>query len=369
MNRESKLLKYGKNKAGRYGLKQFSLALTASANTGIPLFHKVYPGNVNDTKFFGDYIDELTDKIRETGIEPEGKTLVFDKGNNSDNNIKKVLGLKYNIIGSLKPSEHKELIATPISELTQSMKLNKNTVKYKALKTDLYGREMMVMITFDKKTRKKKEHTFEECLLRLQGKVAGLQEKVNKEMKKERKSKWRKDENIIAKANTFVSKHYANMFDFTVTKAKGHSHIRVMVVPEEYDKFQEKAGKNLLFTNMLDLDPQEVIRLYRAKDFIEKLFKYLKSFKLILLEPQYHRLDKRIMVNTYLKVIAMQMLAYLNKKLHQSKSSTLLFGAVEELRHINRIQYINKETGTMRDLPIQLTEKQEELIKKLGMVQ
>ena len=115
-------------------------------------------------------------------------------------------------------------------------------------------------------------------------------------------------------------------------------------------------------------EAKEVIKLYRLKDFVEKLFEYLKNFKLILVEPEYHRLDKRIKTNTYLKVVSMQILAYLNKMLRESKCSVGLFEAIEELRSIYKVHYVNEETGNVKELRPDLNEKQEELVKKLGLV-
>lgn len=372
-NRDSELLKHCNSKAKRYDLKHFGLAMTASAKSGIPLFHKVYPANVHDSKFFGNYVEELTDKIRETGQEPKGKTLIFDKGNNSDVNIKKVLGLEYDIIGALKPSEHKELISTQISDLTESFRINddienkSDKILYRELVMKIYGKKMKVVITFDKNTKRRRKHSFDDYASGLSAKIKDIQNQMNEQLNKPRKSKWGNDENVIEKAESVVSKEYSKLFDFKVRRSGKGITIETCIVSDQYDAFQEKFGKNLLFTNRLDLDAKEVIRLYRRKDSVEKIFEYMKSFKLILLEPQYHSKDNRILVNTFLKVVSMQIVAYLNKILTEKKSHVRIFEAVEELKSIYKVIFRNFETGTVREMPVLINEKQADLVKNLGV--
>ncbi|MBT3409036.1 IS1634 family transposase [Candidatus Woesearchaeota archaeon] len=364
---QSKLLKYGNNKFKRYDLKQFSLALTASGKSGIPLFQKTYPGNINDITFFGDYIDELSKKIKETGVKIENRILVFDKGNNSPKNIKKVNKFKYTIIGALRPSEHKKLIKTNISELNKKIKINKKEIKYKEIILTKYDIKMKVILTFDNSNKRKKIHTFENYLSKIKQKIKEKEIFFNEKLNKNRKSKWEEDEEIIKNIKKIVSKQYSNLFMFEIKKKDRNISINVNIVADEYDNLQESFGKYLLFTNKVDFPTKRIIELYRAKDEVEKLFQYLKDFRLILLEPQFHRLDKRIKVNVFLKVIGIQLLAFLNKKLKECENAPKIYSAVEKLKNINKIFYYNMETGLKTELSAELDEEQKLLMKLFGI--
>jgi len=68
----------------RHDLRQIGLALLVTRDFQIPLFHKVYPGNIPDVSVFPQLTSELVDRYRRlTGKTPEA-TLIFDKGNVTD---------------------------------------------------------------------------------------------------------------------------------------------------------------------------------------------------------------------------------------------------------------------------------------------
>jgi hypothetical protein len=73
----------GHNKQKRGDLRQVSLGLLVSADFHIPLFHKVYAGNVNDSTEFQSITEELSTHYRQLAESCDHITLVFDKGNNS----------------------------------------------------------------------------------------------------------------------------------------------------------------------------------------------------------------------------------------------------------------------------------------------
>ncbi|MDR0795956.1 MAG: hypothetical protein LBE79_07910, partial [Tannerella sp.] len=78
----SKLAKRGHCKQKRSDLKIVGLSLMVSPDHNIPLFHEVYPGNVNDAQQFSDIIGKLKNRYRHLGKGECAVTLVFDKGNN-----------------------------------------------------------------------------------------------------------------------------------------------------------------------------------------------------------------------------------------------------------------------------------------------
>jgi transposase len=63
----------------------------AESNENIPLMHETCPGNTQDAKLFSEIIDKLVDRLRNLKIATQDMTLVFDRGNNSEDNINKIL--------------------------------------------------------------------------------------------------------------------------------------------------------------------------------------------------------------------------------------------------------------------------------------
>jgi transposase len=73
----------GHNKQKRNDLRQVNLGLLVSADFHIPLFHRVYAGNIHDSVEFRSLTEELATSYRDLAHSCEHITLVFDKGNNS----------------------------------------------------------------------------------------------------------------------------------------------------------------------------------------------------------------------------------------------------------------------------------------------
>src|SRR6266568_1723580 len=98
----------GHNKQKRIDLRQVSLGLLVSTDFHVPLFHKLYAGNVNDSAIFKTITEELAQRYRQLAKECEHITLIFDKGNNSAEAMDTVENSEFHFIGSLVPTHHPE---------------------------------------------------------------------------------------------------------------------------------------------------------------------------------------------------------------------------------------------------------------------
>jgi transposase len=99
----------GHNKQKRNDLRQVSLGMLVSTDFHVPLFHKVYAGNIPDSRVFKTVSEELRKRYAELARECEHITLVFDKGNNSKEAFETLAGSDFNFVGSLVPSHHADL--------------------------------------------------------------------------------------------------------------------------------------------------------------------------------------------------------------------------------------------------------------------
>lgn len=81
------LAQAGHNKDSHHHLKQVGLALAVDRQWGLPLFHRLYRGNRQDSKTFAELMRELIGQIRKYGQAGVRIVLVLDKGNNSEDNF------------------------------------------------------------------------------------------------------------------------------------------------------------------------------------------------------------------------------------------------------------------------------------------
>ena len=90
------------------------LGLIVSTDGGVPLVSHAYPGDKPDVTQFGAMVSELVTRFA-TLLPGAGAgallTIVYDAGQNSDDNYKTLDGIPLHFVGSLPPSDHPELLA------------------------------------------------------------------------------------------------------------------------------------------------------------------------------------------------------------------------------------------------------------------
>src|SRR5205814_9866517 len=104
----------GRPSSKRIDLRGRGLAVLVTTDFHIPLFSRVYPGNQPDSVTFGSVTEELIERYRLLAKSLEHVTLVFDKGNNSEENLEALVPSRYHVVGSLVPSQHQDLLEVPL---------------------------------------------------------------------------------------------------------------------------------------------------------------------------------------------------------------------------------------------------------------
>lgn len=107
-NNRCTIAQRGKNKQGRANLRQVNYALFYSNKTHIPLYFDVYQGNHHDSKKFKSIIPKFRETFKNQLTKKSKITLIFDKGNNSPENIALLNKSEFQFVGSLKLKEHSE---------------------------------------------------------------------------------------------------------------------------------------------------------------------------------------------------------------------------------------------------------------------
>src|SRR5438874_6315130 len=91
----------GHNKQKRDHLRQVSLGLLVSTDFHLPLLHWVYAGNLADSVQFRSVTEELSAQYKELAQTCQHITLIFDKGNNSEDSFATLAHSPFHFVGSL----------------------------------------------------------------------------------------------------------------------------------------------------------------------------------------------------------------------------------------------------------------------------
>lgn len=371
----SKLPQRGYSKEKRYDLKIIGLALMVSTDFHVPLFHQVYASNMSDVKQFGQVIEKLTRRCQEVTQNVENITLVFDKGNNSIDNIEGLTNNCFHYVGSLTPSHHKDLLAIPQKEY-QPVNQDKypGVTAYRTTK-NVFGREMAVVVTQNPRLLQGQMQgimlQIEKCVPQL----TELQNKLLQRQGKHHKGKAITRASVAKQVKKILSAQYVSeIFDIHIDDAQvNEPQLSFKINPAKLEQVQEMClGKTILFTNNLDWDTEKIIAAYRNHHKIEESFKRMKDTHFLSYRPVFHWTDQKIRVHTFYCVVALMLCSLLKRELYLKGVKMSIPQILDTLSDIKEVVVVYSKKGQSKKDRLQvtlskLTPEQKKLLEVLGL--
>ena len=319
----STLAKRGNSKEKRADLKIVGLSLMVSPDHNIPLFHETYPGNTNDAQQFSTIINKLKDRYRKLGRGDCNVTLVFDKGNNNEDNIQELINTNpcpFHFVGGLRLNQCQELLDTPKSDF---LPLNGDFRGASACRTlkHVYGKEFTVVITNNPVLFEAQMVGVHTNITACKKSLVELQERLRRR-KEGTVTKGKKPtvESVSKNIQNILSTEYmSDIFDCTVTGEPGQTpELTFFCSDERLAALQEqKLGKTVLFTDRKEWSNEQIVSAYRSQFHVEEAFKQMKDTAHLSFKPLRHFTDGKIRVHAFYCVLAYTLAALLSKELKQ----------------------------------------------------
>lgn len=309
------MAKYGHPKNGIKGLRQINLALLVTKDYGIPLWHRTYDGNINDTTFFNTFVKSIQNKIEIFLKECKSINLVFDKGNNSPRNIKKVgKKLHFFTIGSLAPSQHKDWLKIPMSKFDIEYENSKKDItKAHHFKAKVFGKQCSIVIAYNEKTAYNQKQRTQRALIKGLDYLKKVKLKLNS-------PKWQdRDEVLIRICSNITKFHAKKIIKWNLTKEGNKLVLNYNKEENELDYLKDSYGKNILFTDNDSLTATEIIKSYNDKYVVEHGIKRLKNKHVISYTSQNCWTDESCRVHAFTCVMALLFFSLLKKKVSENK--------------------------------------------------
>ena len=333
---ESELLQFGHSKENRNGCRLVNYSLLCARESGVPLMHETYAGNVQDALEFKQVPQRIADRLIALGRDPKQITLVFDKGNHSKDAFAAIDEIKLGFIASRRNSTHKDLLHVPRDEFTKTiLPITKKAVEYFKTTKKIYGKDRLLYVVLDPKKQKKLAVKFGE---KLEKKVLEIKEyfkdRLNIKM-------WSKKEAVEKKLKSMVGKRA--LADVIITELQGtDGNMTLMVSIDEKARKAHEAtlGRTILFTNREEWTPEAVIWGYREQYIVEHAFRDMKSPTAIAVRPMYHHADTSIRAHVFLCVIALLLLSLLRLKLARKSVPASYEELLYELRSIHALKIL-----------------------------
>lgn len=339
-NLRSKLPQRGHSKEGRSNLRIVGLALLVTADGEVPLLHHCYGGNQHDATTFGDVIGEIASRCQKMAQGINDITLVFDKGNNSDDNLTMVAGTGIHFVGSLVPTQHRDLLAIDRNQMRRLDKAQLPAVWAYRTQKKIFGVERTVLVTFNRPLYTAQIKTLRREINKRRRKLEKLQLSLKRAKSNTRGKKPTLDGSRKRLASILTGRHMKDLFVAEIQPSENGKPLKLTwrLSDKAWKKLRrELLGKTILFTDRDEWTDEQIVRGYRSQSHVESAFRGMKDAHCLTFRPTHHWTDQKLRVHALYCVIALMILSLLRRKLAQAKLSFSLSGMVERLTDIREV--------------------------------
>jgi transposase len=315
-NGKAPIAQRGKAKQKRADLRLVGLGLVVTRDGGIPLVSHAYPGNKPDVTQFATVIAKLTarhaDLADQVGTSaPAPMTVVFDAGQNSQDNFDYLAAAGLHYIGSVPPSDVPDLLALPAGRrrIVDADRFPGLT----ALQTrrETYGTTRRVVLTHSPTLHAKQQAGLEQSLAKATGRLGELADRLARG--KTRRQRPAVEHDID---KTCHDSWVKRVLTWTLT-GESPAELRLSFHIDQSARAaleKEIFGKRVLITSREHWPIAEVVAGYRSQSDAEFSFRQLKDRHVVSFAPMHHWTDHHIRVHLFTCVLALQ-LAHLMRRI------------------------------------------------------
>lgn len=333
---------WGYNRDGE-SLPQVNIGVLMGYPSNLPLFYHLYPGSIPDVAT----LKNMSIKAKDLGIPLQ--TWIMDKGFFSLSNVKHMIS-ENNNFATLLPAHLKE------SKRMQHQKHQRSPIRcFSHGKDVLFYDEDIVKIDTHKLraiiflNEKRQVNKTAEFIIQLETCEQAFKEQAFV---------------TLEQAQEWIEAYHKNMASYYTLQQK-HEHIRLNRDEQSIHTILETFGKMILVTNQDNISAKELLKKYRDKDRIEKVFDALKNeineSRLPIHSAQ--AMSGKMFITFISLILYTHLMNGRNKARDKFKNCTF-----QEIIFQFRTMRLFKRTHPQQDLLSEITKKQRLILKSLHLL-
>ena len=340
-NERCTLAQRGHAKSKRDNLRLVGLALLVTRDYQVPLFHRVYEGNISDAGLFPALAQELVARHRQACPETGARgTLVFDKGNVSEDAMEQLVVADQPFIAAVPSNRLPEFAATPL-EAFQAIPGLPGT-RAVVGKAEAWGASCRAVLAYTESFFTQQLDGVTHTLVKCQKKLMDLEKGLEKWRAGKARGRRPTLPQVKASVKAILAPQFmAELFTHSVTLEGGLPRLTYALDHAALERLtRERLGRTLLLAYATPGDAGELLSTYRSLAHIEEAFKHMKNVDFLRWQPAYHWTDQRLKVHGLYCVLAL-LLATLARKVAVKAGLELSLPALlEELSAIHEVAVI-----------------------------
>jgi transposase len=309
-NGRAPIAQRGKAKQHRADLRLVGLGLVVTRDGGIPLTWHAYPGDRPDVTQFPVMVSQLKARYEAVcaaaglNLAAPDITVVFDAGQNSEDNLADFTATGMHYIGSAPASDCQDLLALPASKRRIVDKKRFGGLTAHDTRRTAYGQERRAILTHSPELHEAQAAGFAGTTLAKAGK------KLDELAARLARGKTRRPRGKVeAEITSIASAAWVRrVIRWKLTGATPKDFRLSWHIDEQArtDLEEEIFGKHVLITSHDDWPVPEVVAGYRSQSEAEFGFRQLKDPHAVSFSPMHHWTEHNIRVHVFTCVLALQ---------------------------------------------------------------
>jgi transposase len=372
-NGKAPIAQRGKAKQKRSDLRLIGLGLVVTRDGGIPLTWHAYPGDRPDVTQFPAMIDQLRARYQAVtaaaGV-PAGAdmTVVFDAGQNSEDNFAHLAGTGLHYIGSVPASDCPDLTSLPatVRGIVDERRFGGLTA-YDTRRV-VYGAERRAILTHSPELSQSQARGFDGTTLAKAGKKL---DELAATLARGRARRSR--DKVEAEIAAITGKPWVRRVITWQLAGDQPKDLRLAwrIDPGARAALEaELFGKHVLITDHDDWPVPEVIAGYRSQSEAEFSFRQLKDPHVVSFSPMFHWTEHNIRVHVFTCVLALQVAHLMRRRARQAGLDLSVRELLGQLAAIGETVLLYPSAGgrpKARRMTTELTGQQRELHEIFGL--
>jgi len=367
-NQKAPIAQRGKAKQKRADLRLVGLGLVVTRDGGIPLTWHAYPGDRPDVTQFPAMTDQLLSQYQAVcaaaGLPAAAAdmTVVFDAGQNSEDNFAHLAGTGLHYIGSVPASDCPDLIALPAVARSTVDKERFGGLTAYDTRRQAYGAERRAILTHSPELHAAQAAGFTGTTLAKAGK------KLDELAATLARGKTRRSrDKVQAEIEAVIRKPWVRRVISWELAGDQPRDLRLAWSVNQQARAaleEELFGKHVLITDHDDWPVPEVIAGYRSQSEAEFSFRQMKDTHVVSFSPMHHWTEHNIRVHVFTCVLALQIAHLMRRQARHAGLDLSVRELLSQLAAIGETVLLYPSTGgrpRARRMTTELTGSQHKL--------
>jgi transposase len=314
-NQRNSIAQRGHAKQKRLDLRLVGVGLVVTSDGGVPICSHAYQGNRPDVTQFSAVIDELVARFGALAQATDTLTVVYDAGCDSAAGQADIQASPLHFVGSLRSSDHPELLAIPARRLRVVDAERFPGLTAVEARTTALGADRRVILTHSQSFHLRQARGFEQTLAKARRRLAQLQARLARG--RTRRPRAAVEHEI---AEILRPRWLSRVITWSLGGEEPASlRLSWRTDPAARRRLEaEVFGKRLLFTDREDWPLAEVVAAYRSQADVEAGFRQLKDPRVVSFSPMFHWTDQKIRVHVFYCVLALAVAHLLRRQAAQA---------------------------------------------------